>query len=554
MWGWGKMKKQSILVFMVALVTLGSGVVSLLSVINPSLPERLEILGNIFPLEFIHLTRSFTLLIGFALIVSAFNIFKRKKRAFQFALVLAAASVVFHMTKGLDYEEASVSLFLFVLLILSRKIFTVKSTMPNLRWGTAHFATAVVAVLFYGIAGFWLLDKRHFDVNFHLTDAVRETFVFLAYIGDPDLKPHTHYARWFLDSLYLISSVGILYSLYALFRPVRYKFMILPGERERAKLILEQYGRHALDYFKLWHDKSYFFSETQKAFLSYRVGSNFAVVLGDPVGPESEMEGIICRFMSICRENDWGIAFHQTLPDFLHLYEKLGLNKLKIGDDAIVDLTGFTLSGKTGKSLRHTINKLEEEGIVTAYFEPPIQSAVLSQAKAISDSWLDIQGRRERTFTLGAFEPDYIRASPLFAAMDRDGLMQGFVNLIPSYKKGEATIDLMRRKSEAPHGVMDFVFIKLFQHLKDKGFERFNLGMSPMAGFQEGEEPTPEERAIHFFFQRMNFLFSFKGLHSYKAKFATSWEPRYVVYENLFDLPKHAIAINAVSELHSSKQ
>jgi phosphatidylglycerol lysyltransferase len=98
---------------------------------------------------------------------------------------------------------------------------------------------------------------------------------------------------------------------------------------------------------------------------------------------------------------------------------------------------------------------------------------------------------------------------------------------------------------------MDFVFIKLFVHLAEKGFERFSLGMSPMGGFQEGEEPTPEERAIHFFFQRMNFLFSFRGLHAYKAKFATSWEPRYVIYQNIFDLPRHAVAINAVSELRS---
>jgi phosphatidylglycerol lysyltransferase len=133
--------------------------------------------------------------------------------------------------------------------------------------------------------------------------------------------------------------------------------------------------------------------------------------------------------------------------------------------------------------------------------------------------------------------------------MDKGDRMMGFVNLIPSYKKGEATIDLMRRKSEAPNGVMDFIFVKLFQHLSQKGFERFNLGMSPMAGFKEGEEPTPEERAIHYFMQRMNFLFSFKGLHAFKVKFATSWEPRYVVYQNLFDLPRHAIAINAVSKL-----
>jgi len=58
-----------------------------------------------------------------------------------------------------------------------------------------------------------------------------------------------------------------------------------------------------------------------------------------------------------------------------------------------------------------------------------------------------------------------------------------------------------------------------------------------------------EERAIHTFFQHLNFLFSFKGILTYKAKFATSWEPRYVIYRNVLDLPRLAVALRRISEL-----
>ncbi len=71
-----------------------------------------------------------------------------------------------------------------------------------------------------------------------------------------------------------------------------------------------------------------------------------------------------------------------------------------------------------------------------------------------------------------------------------------------------------------------------------------------MAGFQEKEEASPEERAVHSFFQRSNFLFSYKGLRAYKAKFATIWEPRYAVYRNVFDLPRLALALGKVSEIN----
>jgi len=92
------------------------------------------------------------------------------------------------------------------------------------------------------------------------------------------------------------------------------------------------------------------------------------------------------------------------------------------------------------------------------------------------------------------------------------------------------------------------VFVKVFQLKKEQGVERFSLGMAPMSGFQEREEATPEERAIHSFFQQLNFLFSFKGLRFYKAKYATHWEPRYIVYKNVFELPRAALALRKVSQ------
>jgi phosphatidylglycerol lysyltransferase len=121
--------------------------------------------------------------------------------------------------------------------------------------------------------------------------------------------------------------------------------------------------------------------------------------------------------------------------------------------------------------------------------------------------------------------------------------------VIPSYRKGEATVDLMRHRINTPNGIMDYLFVKLFLRNKDQGFDRFNLGMVPMTGFQPHEEASPEERAIHVFVQHLNFLFSFKGLLAYKAKFATSWEPRCAVYRTPLDLVRLAFALNRVSEV-----
>ncbi len=533
----------------VTLLTLGSGLLNVYSVTGRGLPERVELLRTIFPLEFVHLSRSVTLLTGFALVVASLNIYKRKRLAFWLVAAAASFSVVFHLAKGLDYEEALLSLVLLAGLFVSRRSFTVRSRRPNWRGAFQRVAIAFALAIAYGVAGFWFLEPREFGVDFDWRLSIRHTLEFLTLRGDPALQPRTHYAQWFLDSLYLMTSAAFIYSLYAVFRPVLYLFRTHPHEMERARSILSQHGRSSQDFFKARPDKSYFFSGDDQCFLAYRVGGSFAVVLGDPVGPELAIEGILRDFTRFCEDNGWGVAFHQAMPDFLDVYQSLGFKKLKVGDDAIVDLTQFTLEGKAAKTFRSKVNQLEKEGVHTQYYEPPISPGLMAQIREVSDEWLQIPGRRERQFTLGMFDEEYLNSTPIFTAEDGSGRVLAFVNLVPSYRPGEATIDLMRRRTEAPNGIMDYVFVKLFLRSKEQGLERFNLGMAPMAGFQEQEEATPEERAIHAFFQHLNFLFSFKGLLAYKAKFATAWEPRYLIYRNILDLPRVAMAISTVSEV-----
>jgi phosphatidylglycerol lysyltransferase len=543
------MRKRSILLWATFLITLGSGIINLISVVNPALPERRSLLREVFPLEFLHVARFLSLLIGFALIVSSLNILKRKRRARQIVMVLSGLSAFSHLIKGLDYEEATVSIALLVALYFAKREFRVKSSLPDLRAGLIGFVVAGLIVLGYGVLGFWLLDKRQFGINFTLADSLGKTLKFLAWTGDPDLIPRTRFARWFLDSLYLISITAIIYSLYAVFRPALFKFRTLPKERAAGAEIIRKFGRSSMDYFKIWPDKSFLFSRAGGCFVAYKVGGSFALALGDPVGPGNEIEDVIRGFLDLCGEYDWKCAFHQALPDHLPLYKSLGFRKLKIGDEGIVDLVEFSLDGKRNKHLRHYANQFDKAGMRTSYHEPPIGDEVFREVREVSDQWLRIPGRSERGFTQGVFEESYVRRTPIFAVADPGGRTLAFANIIPSYTPGETTIDLMRHRADAPQGVMDFLFVKLFARMKEEGFTRFSLGLAPMSGFAADEEASAEEKAVQFFLQRMTFLFSYQGLYNYKKKFASSWEPRYEIYRNVFDLPRLAIALGRVSSV-----
>jgi phosphatidylglycerol lysyltransferase len=532
------------------LLTLGSGLFNLYSALGHG-HRRLELLRPVIPVEFIQLSHSIALLAGFALVISSFSIYKRKRRAFWIVAFLSLASMVAHLARGLHYEQAAMSAGLIGALFLQRRRFTVRSREVDWKSALGKTCIAFILALSYGVTGFWLLDPRHFGIDFRWKDALEQSVRILLLSGDDGLIPRTFYAQRFLQSLHLLAYSAVVYGLFVVFRPAMYRFRTQRHEIDRARRILAEHGRSSIDFFKVQPDKSFFFSGDGSAFLSYAVAGNFALVLGDPVGPPDGIARIVRDFSDYCQDNDWRFGFYQTLPDFLNIYENEGLKKLQIGEDAVVDLQQFTLEGRSHKSLRTKVNQLDRSGLYTEYYEPPLPPDLLDEVKRVSDEWLRIPGRHERQFSLGSFEPDYVRSTPVFAVHDESGSVLAFANIIPSYRTGEATVDLMRRRTEAPNGVMDYLFAKLLLLDKQMGYRRFNLGMAPMAGFHAGESASMEERAIHTFFQHAGFLFSFKGLFAFKAKFATSWEPAYVVYRSALDLPKLGLALRRVSKIDS---
>jgi phosphatidylglycerol lysyltransferase len=148
------------------------------------------------------------------------------------------------------------------------------------------------------------------------------------------------------------------------------------------------------------------------------------------------------------------------------------LQALKIGEEAVVDLTAFNLSGKAMRHLRATVNRFEREGYRAVSYAAPLDDTLLTRLREVSDEWLTIEGRRERGFTLGHFSDAYLRATPVMTVEDAAGRVAAFANLVPDGATGEATSDLMRRRVE-PSGAMDVLYVRLFEQLRAAGYTRF---------------------------------------------------------------------------------
>ncbi|MEZ4675283.1 MAG: phosphatidylglycerol lysyltransferase domain-containing protein [Caldilineaceae bacterium] len=171
----------------------------------------------------------------------------------------------------------------------------------------------------------------------------------------------------------------------------------------------------------------------------------------------------------------------------------------------------------------------------------------------MSDSWL-ASGRRERKFVLGRFETDYVRNTPMMAALNGNGIMLGFVNMIPCYARHTATIDLMRHRADAPNSLMDYLFLKLFAYNQAQGVHYFSMGPAPITHLASGETATREETIFYELTHVLDAFFSMEGLRTYKAKFATIWEPRYIIHRRVTDWPRVVNAFTALTEFEESKQ
>ncbi len=97
---------------MVALITLLNGALNLYAALHPRTQAPHGWLRYLAPLEFLHFPRSWTLLIGFVLIVASVNIWQRKRRAWRLVLTLSGFAALLHALKGHNYQEALLSLVL----------------------------------------------------------------------------------------------------------------------------------------------------------------------------------------------------------------------------------------------------------------------------------------------------------------------------------------------------------------------------------------------------------------------------------------------------------
>jgi len=535
---------QENLVHGVALLTAAMGVVNVISAVVPSMRDRLHLLrllGEYSPFTISAGGHLASALAGFALLLLSVSLWRRKQLGWVLTLSILIVSIPIHLLKGLDYEEATFAALLAALLIYLRPHFHARSDPPSVRQGLQTLLAALAFTLIYGVIGFYFLD-RHFKVSFGFWSAIRQTVVMFTQFYDPGLQPVTGFGRYFVDSIYVISAVTIGYALLMLLRPVLNHRLQTEEEHARAWEIVRAHGRTSLARYALLDDKLFFFTPGG-SLISYVVKDRVALALGDPIGPNDDFEDAVSSFQDFCSKNDWLPAFYQISSTNIEVYGSQEFHTLLIGHEAIVDLANFTLDGSQNKTLRNSYNKMVRLGYHSDVIQPPYSARMLRELKFISDDWLTAHRATELRFSLGWFDQAYLNTCPILLVRDREGFIAGFANLVTEFQANEIAVDLMRYLQHGESGLMDFLFVSLFQWAGEQSFSTFNLGLSALSGVGEHSDDPMAERALNFIYQNVDRFYNFRGLHSFKEKFHPTWSERYLVYPAMSNLPAISAAI-----------
>ena len=262
----------------------------------------------------------------------------------------------------------------------------------------------------------------------------------------------------------------------------------------------------------------------------YQTRRGTFLAMGDPVtASRSDARDLVWRFRELAHRHGAEPAFYQVTHEALPIYIEAGFSFVKLGEEALIDLAGFSMSGSQASRYRQSLVRAARAGLTFQIVPAADLAPLLPALHAISDGWLARQSGREKGFSVGYWDTDYLSRFD-HAVVRWNGEPVAFATLWRAGSGGEVAVDLMRHAADLPGGTMDFLFIALINALKAEGAVRLSLGMAPLSGLAEHPLAPAWSRVGATVYRRCDAFFNFSGLRAFKAKFRPDWRPRYLAH------------------------
>ena len=520
-----------------------AGIVGIASGLLPAQSGRLHVVAGLLGLPATSAAAAGSIVVGVVLVLLARGLGRRQRRAWNISVPLLAVAAGLHLVKGLDLEEATVSLVALGLLVWTRAEFRADPDPGERSHALPLFAGLAV---FSVLAGWVELRLNAGSVVGSPSLATELSHVVQGLVGvRGPVELRTDRAGDLIAAS--LFGLGLMTATLPVARALALpsgRVGLSPSQAVAVRTLLGAPGESdSLGYFALRDDKDVLLSG-QGGAVSYRVHAGVAIASGDPLGDPGTWPAAIADFLAMSARHGWTPAVLACSERGGSAWTKAGLSALEIGDEAVVDVASFSLQGRQMRGVRQAVHRVQRAGVTTRVRRvSDLTDVEIEELCAAADRWRDGPVERGFSMALGRLGGQQDGRCVVVEAR-RDTELLALLHFVPWADDG-LSLDLMRRRPGTENGLNELLITAAILAAPELGVVRVSLNFAVFRGALEqgarlGAGPVLRAwRGLLLFASR---FWQIDSLYRFNDKFGPQWEPRYVCYRRTRDLPRVIVA------------
>lgn len=486
-------------------------------------------------------------LTGLALIFLARGLKRKKRRAWNLAIVIVAINLLSDLFRFHRHPiQVSLSVALLVTLALFKDEFYAKSD-PTTKW--RPFLGFILVLASLCVMGLLLIYFRHSD-SLVGSPSISQVFVTvlagMVGLTGPVQFTSDHVADTVGFSLGTFGVFTFLLPLWLYLRRVKdvevFSEQDLP---EIQQILLKDPFADSLSYFATRHDKKIIWSDNRKAGLAYRVENGVALASGDPFGEFSLWPEVMAKFLNHAAEFAW-------TPAVVGCTDRAGkvwlaqtkMLAIDLGDEAVVIVDDFTLEGRSIKNVREMVKKVARLGytIHICKVSELTHDEQTQLIKCVHD-WR--YGVSERGFSMALDRfLDKKDAHAVIAIAKIGAEVMAILHFVP-WGANRLSLDRMQRSRECASGINEALIVESIEYARRNSLKEISLNFAFFKSVFERADKINAGRSIRV---KRNLLrltsrwFQLESLYRFNAKFQPEWRTRYLLLTTMSQLIPVGIA------------
>lgn len=312
---------------------------------------------------------------------------------------------------------------------------------------------------------------------------------------------------------------------------------------------------NSLNYFSFRGERKIIWSKGYSTFLSYVVTNGVMISSGDPIGLLEEWYEVMQLFYLESKKYGLDACIIHGSENAKYIWSKIDpeyqLPTMELGNEAIVDVQQFTLSGSKMRNCRQMINRILRKGYYTRIdLIKNYDDDILLKIHDYMNLWRRIADvERGYSTSLGSIDKERYYDCLLAICYDSDNNICGFMHLVPWNKYG-FSLDIMRWDTQQNIvGINELLIYDTIQYMRKMQYDYLSLHLVVFGRAFIHSNDSYILHAFKYILVKLSKRFQMQSLYAFNRKFDPKWHRKYLLYTTNKRLLHILLAIMHVESL-----